>query len=398
MQTVRDSSYSQSAVEPILLSRQAASVGASFSHYLDEILSGALQVSFHFQPIVDLRRGIPAGYEALARFPPAMGPAPDVVFAAAGALGKRIALEAVVTRAAILSKVLLPPDTFLSINLSVPFLISRQWKSLLSTVADLAGFVIEITEEESVADYDAMRCALAHIRALGGSIAVDDAGSGYASLKHVVEMKPAFVKLDRMFVSRCDTDRAKAVLIEMMGQACDRLDAWVVAEGIETQQELEELIHLGVPLGQGYHLGRPQPAMLPLAADVAAAIRIRAQQQRVFSGLAPYLESCPLCATAQAARDLLASTDAAAVIVADKWNRPGTLIERHPLLGLREVAELMKTQLASDPLDSLYRALNRPPATRYDPIIVIDAKGDLQGLVSLDRLTRAMLDRSPATL
>jgi len=395
---MRDSSFSEASAEPILLPQRAAPLGESFSLHLDAILAGDLPITFHYQPIVDLRRGTPAGYEALARFPSIMGPAPDVIFAAAGALGKRLALEAVVTRAAILSKALLPPDTFLSVNVSVQFLISRQWKSLLSTVADLAGFVIEITEEESVADYDAMRCALAHIRALGGSVAVDDAGSGYASLKHVVEMKPAFVKLDRMFITRCDTDRAKSVLIEMMGQACDRLDAWVVAEGIETQQELEELILLGVPLGQGYHLGRPQPAMLPLASDVAAAIRIRAQQQRVNSGLAPYLESCPLCATTAAARDLLTTTDATCVIIADKWNRPGTLLERHPLLGLREVTELMKTQLASDPVDALYRALTRPLATRYDPLVVIDAKGDLQGLVSLDRLTRSLLDRSPSAL
>ncbi len=83
--------------------------------------------------------------------------------------------------------------------------------------------------------------------------AVDDAGSGYSSLQHIMEMRPNFIKLDRNFITNCDSDPAKSVLIEMLGKAANRLDAWIIAEGIETKEELAELIRLGVPLVQGTH-------------------------------------------------------------------------------------------------------------------------------------------------
>jgi EAL domain-containing protein (putative c-di-GMP-specific phosphodiesterase class I) len=359
---------------------------------LEAILNGESPIVFHYQPIVDLSRGVTTGYEALVRFPKAMGPAPDIAFDAASLFGRRLELEEAVTRAALYSRALLPANCFLSLNTSPTFLLSDQWQAVLSTVCDLSGVVIEITEGEPISDYAHIRSRIAQIRRLGGSIAVDDAGAGYASLKHIVEMKPSFIKLDRVFIESCHSDRAKAALIEMMGRAANRLDAWIIAEGIETLGELNELMHLGVPLGQGYYLGRPNPVMNPLHEERASDIRSRNQAQSTSAGLQRFLQPTPSLATPQAAQTMLAvdlSVDT--VVVLDKWSRPIEIVERHPVAGIRRVQDIMKTQLLSDPAETLHRALTRPALTRFDPITVIDSQGEYLGILSIDRLMRSFL-------
>jgi EAL domain-containing protein (putative c-di-GMP-specific phosphodiesterase class I) len=381
------------------LEGETASADA-FGWVLSSVLRGELPVAFHYQPIVDLKRGAVAGYEALARFPNVLGPTPDLCFAAAARVGKRLELEQVVARTVLFGRALLPPDTFYSINLSAAFLVSERWQQVLATVTDLVGVVIEITEEESIGDYVNVRNRLSQIRDLGGCIAVDDAGSGYASLQHVVEMKPSFVKLDRQLVGNCHIDPAKAVVIEMIGQAANRLDAWIIAEGIESQQELDKLIRLGLPLGQGYHLGRPEPVMQSLGSGLAAAIRSRLQKQTGTNTLLPLIETCPSAPTRDAAQRLLcppgsSAAPASACLIAcvvDQWSRPLQVIERHPLLGVRVLPEPMKIQLSNDPSEVLLRALTRDAASRFDPLTVIDGRGQLQGIVPMDRLMRAVLD------
>jgi len=230
------------------------------------------------------------------------------------------------------------------------------------------------------------------IRSLGGSIAVDDAGAGYASLKHVVEIKPSFIKLDRMFISNCHTDRAKAALIEMIGRVASRLDAWIVAEGIETEPELCELMQLGVPLGQGFLLGYPHPQMQSLPAEKAALILERVQAHNSQSDLRKYLQPCPVHSNPCSAQSLMAEDLAVdTVVVIDQWNRPVEIVERHPIGGLRRILDIMKIQILSDPAEVLHRALTRPAIRRFDPFAVIDNQGQFQGIVSIDRLMRAFL-------
>lgn len=367
----------------------------SFRMHLESLIEGRRAVTLHFQPIVDLARGVAAGYETLARFPSVMGPAPDLCFEAAGRINLRMELEEVVVRSALLSKALLPPDCFLSVNMSPGFLVSAHWQRVLSGVTGLGGIVIEITEEESITDYATVRTKLAQIRALGGCIAVDDAGSGFASLKHIVEMKPAFIKLDRTFISGCNNDPAKSALIEMMGRAANRLDAWIIAEGIETEPELNELIQLGVPLGQGYFLGKPDALMHPVAAPKTSAIVARVQAHNGSDRLTRHIEPCATRPTREAARELLLSPSQQTVVVLDKWNRPTQLLDRHPILGVQETMELMKIQAQTSPEEVLLRALTRPAATRFDPFVVIDEQGAFQGVVRIDRLMRGLIEAAP---
>jgi EAL domain-containing protein (putative c-di-GMP-specific phosphodiesterase class I) len=360
---------------------------------IDRVLQGTLLFKLHFQPIVDLRHACVVGYEALVRFPPEIGLAPDVTFQMAQRLGKRLQLEEVVIRGTLAASANLPPNCFLSINLSPDFLLSTHWDDVLLQVESLSRIVIEITEQDVIEDYGAMRAKLASIHALGGTVAVDDTGSGYSSLKHVMELKPSFVKLDRFFVGGCHSERAKLALIEMIGLATDRLDAWIIAEGVETEAELDELIRLNVPLVQGYLLGRPGPEMQPLAEDKVKSLRERSHALQRTQTIQRHIELCITSNDAEAAKALLRDEDDRQLaVVVDRWNRPLQLLENHPLLGIRAVSGLLTVQVASSPVTVLQRALTRAASSRFDPFVVIDEQGRFQGAARMDRLMGAILD------
>ena len=91
-------------------------------------------------------------------------------------------------------------------------------------------------------------------------IAVDDAGSGYASLRHILELRPAFVKLDHALILGIESDQARRALVAGMRLFAGDADIQLIAEGIETQPQLDTLRQLDIELGQGFLLGRPGPA------------------------------------------------------------------------------------------------------------------------------------------
>ncbi len=117
--------------------------------------------------------------------------------------------------------------------------------------------MLEVTERAPVADYPALREALDVLRGTGVRFAVDDAGAGWASLQHVLELSPDFIKLDRALVRGVEDDPSRRTLIEGLLPVAAGMDARVIAEGIEGAAQLEALRELGVPLGQGFFLGRP---------------------------------------------------------------------------------------------------------------------------------------------
>jgi len=355
-------------------------------HFL-RLLDGTLPFSFHYQPIVDLRRAIVVGYEALARFPREIGLPPDQCIALATQHGIGPALECAIFSKALSARVHLPRNCFLTINVSPTFLLSEHWLQVLPALGNLDGIVVEITEQDQIQDYDEMRRRLEAIRALGASIAVDDMGSGYASLKHVMELKPNFVKLDRFFVDGCHRERSKAMFIEMIGTAAGHLDAWIIAEGVEAATELDELMRLGIPLAQGYYLGRPDAEMKALPAD--KSIHALAET----TTLARYTDFCHTCNSRQEATALMAingKLDLVAVV--DQWNRPVEFIDRHTLADVRFLTHGMKAQLASLPVEVLQRALTRSLASRFDPIAVVDEFGTFRGAIRVDRLMTSVLE------
>ncbi len=95
--------------------------------------------------------------------------------------------------------------------------------------------------------------------ALGFQIALDDTGTGYASLEAVMELAPEFIKVDRSFVARIDEDQSRKELVRALQSLAQRIGALIIGEGLSTLEELETLGELGIPYGQGWLFGKPHP-------------------------------------------------------------------------------------------------------------------------------------------
>ena len=208
-----------------------------------------------FQPIVDMVQDKVVGYEALTRFND--GSDPEAVFVEAAAVHKGIALEGAVLGAALAASRALPPAAWLNVNASPEFILAGgQLRYLISGTN--RPIVVEVTEHEAIVDYPAFRAA---IEALGPRVrlAVDDMGTGFTSLRHILELHPAFVKLDRWLVSGLESDEARQAMIVGLQHFARKTGSQLIAEGIETDREIAVLRSLEIHLGQGYALGRPQP-------------------------------------------------------------------------------------------------------------------------------------------
>jgi PAS domain S-box-containing protein len=219
-----------------------------------------------FQPIVDLATGERLGYEALTRFTSAT--APDIVFADARAAGLESELELATLAAAISSAAGLPHGAWLSLNVSPTLVTGDDRLATLLRRSD-RPLVLEVTEHIHVDDYVDFREAIDRLRP-GVRVAVDDAGAGVANFSHIIELRPAFVKVDIGLVRGIDTDLSRQALMVGLLHFADKSASQTIAEGLETDAELAMLRELGVPLAQGYLLGRPAPV-----ADWAGALERR---------------------------------------------------------------------------------------------------------------------------
>jgi len=206
-----------------------------------------------FQPIVELETRTTVGYEALTRF--ADGTPPDRVFAEARACWLAIELEKATLAAVLEAAAELPASAWLNVNVSAEIVLADE---PLGSILEPVGrqTVLELTEHVEVTDYAALRAAIAR---LGPDVrlAVDDAGAGFASFRHILELAPDYVKLDRGIIHGVGGDPGRQALVAGMVHFAGKTGATLIAEGVETEAEARELRALGVSLGQGYHLGRP---------------------------------------------------------------------------------------------------------------------------------------------
>jgi EAL domain-containing protein (putative c-di-GMP-specific phosphodiesterase class I)/DNA-binding response OmpR family regulator len=218
-----------------------------------------------FQRVIDLASGTTVGYEALTRFHD--GTRPDRRFADADAVGLGLELESACLSAALVDAARLPGDGWLSLNVSPALLLERgRLKDCL--VGQTRPVVLEVTEHVAIQNYGAVREAVSSIGA-NVQIAVDDAGAGFASFRHILELRPDYVKLDIGLVRQIDHDDVRQALVAGIVYFAKKSGCRLIAEGIETPGERRQLHSLGVDLGQGYLLGRPARAGEPL--DRAAA-------------------------------------------------------------------------------------------------------------------------------
>ena len=237
-----------------------------------------------FQPIISLSERRILGYEALTRGPsnsPLHSPVP--LFAVARQNARLSELEVASRQSACrrFSELQLPGMLFL--NISPETLLEPEHQpgrtlQLLQTYGIApAQVVIELTEQAPIEDFSLLHTALHHYRSMGFSIALDDLGAGYSSLRLWSELRPDYVKIDRHFIDGIHLDAVKREFVGSILKMAGASRAQVIAEGIELPEELAVLADMGVDLLQGYLFSRPldQPssdihALLPKL-DTSAA-------------------------------------------------------------------------------------------------------------------------------
>jgi PAS domain S-box-containing protein len=351
---------------------------------IERTIRGEQGLRLVVQPIVDLARGVVCGYEALSRFSGPPDATPDVWFAAAGTAGLSGVLEARAVQAALERRAGLPPNCFLSLNVSPHALAAPEVRDVFAQAGGLGGVVVEITEQSVVEDYASLHALLDPLREAGAMVAVDDAGAGYASLSHVLALRPDLVKLDRSLADGVDRDPAKAAVVEMLGGLAGRLDAWLLAEGIEREAELDTLVKLGVPLAQGYLLARPADEFVTAIPD-ALAEGLRARREPPSAGtVAMLVEPVARVREDDSGLGLPAGEDLG--IVVDAAGRPLALVRRGPHGILRGLSAVMTVLPQASVRDVVLRALARPETERFDALACHDEVGRLLGIVRLERL------------
>jgi EAL domain-containing protein (putative c-di-GMP-specific phosphodiesterase class I) len=209
-----------------------------------------------FQPIVDLVTSRPAGVEALSRFTSEPVRSPDVWFAKAAQVGLGLELEMAAVEAAVNSLERVTPGIFMAVNVSPEGVASRRLDDLLGRVSP-DRVVLEITEHERIESYPPLLAAIKRHREQGVRLAIDDAGAGYASLRHILQLTPDFIKLDIALTKDIEFHQSQRALASALVAFAREIGATITAEGIERFDELTVLRDLGVKLGQGYYLGRP---------------------------------------------------------------------------------------------------------------------------------------------
>jgi len=252
--------------------------------------AGPERLSSWVQPIVALTTGRVAGYEALARFGNYRGPVADR-FARAWATGSGPTLEADALREA-LALTDRPASTYLAVNVSPRAITDRVVRDILDT--DLTGIVVELTEAHDLPTPE-LRGMAEWLRERNARLAIDDVGTGYAGLERLITVRPDLIKLDRSLVAHLLDDVVSRLMVESLVSFARRIDASVVAEGIEDERLLEVVAELDVSYGQGFLFGRAAPDWtVPGAEAVRAATQVHQQALSATPKQAAFLDELVL--------------------------------------------------------------------------------------------------------
>jgi EAL domain-containing protein (putative c-di-GMP-specific phosphodiesterase class I) len=220
------------------------------------LLDGGNGFRVAFQPIFDLRNRSVVGYEALSRFTGGPSRAPNEWFAEAADLGLGVELEIAAVQAALTCFDDMPDHAYLSVNVSPEAMTSSSFFKAITGKAE-DRLVVEVTEHARVESYAELAETVLALRGRGVRLAIDDVGAGFASLRHVLRLRPDIIKLDITLTRSIDTDPVRRALASSFIRFADDIHATIAAEGIETGGELEELCTLGVGCGQGFFLAEP---------------------------------------------------------------------------------------------------------------------------------------------
>lgn len=355
-----------------------------------------------FQPIVDVSRGVVAGFEMLARFDLPGGDRPAEWFDSAARLGFVEELDAAMLQAAVICLPDLPPNTFLTANVTSLGAASDTVRATFRDAGDISGLVVELTEQTTTNDPKVLIDFAEIVRASGGMIAIDDLGTGYSSMQRVMAIRPEFLKIDRSFVTALHGDEAKVAAVEMMGGLADRIDAWIIAEGIEEFPELDRIVKLGVPLVQGFLLSRPAASLLPdlnprVASHLASVAKTA--DQATSCDLAPLVDRVEPIAHpfGQEEVDDRFKADMALehLPTIDELSRPGLLIRRSRVGDERRwKASPMIVHPGAQLVNVSRRAMTRASSERFSPLVYASEEGKYVGLVRIESMLEALALRS----
>jgi len=400
---------------PLAATLSAAAARRAVRHVLE---TGAVRTLC--QPIGSLSTGDILGYEALSRPeapPPLDSPQEFLAAASACDLLEQVDHAWRLVAVARLGQ-LLAHEQLLFINCTPTALISgllspSSFQSIVRRHAlQPERVVLEITEERAISDFDQLRRIVSAFRTAGFLFAIDDAGAGPSSLQSIVELRPDFIKLDRWLARDIEFDRGRRSMVEAICTFARQVGARVVAEGIETREQLTAFVELGADFGQGYFLGRPEPLPSPTSAEARLAIH-RANRQRrdapVVSRVGDLVTITPTVSAHTPGARLMdhfaRNRHLEAVVVLDGSRvdgivTRGRIFERMsgqfglPLNGRRPAAELCVPATCVDasasPRTAARAALERAAPFQQDPLVVLEGT-QLAGIVRVHELLQAVL-------
>jgi len=265
---------------------------------LREIIQ-ARQLTALFQPIIQMHTGEIVGYEGLIRGP-SDSPlhSPLNLFKVARACDLSVEVEHLCRRVTLerFAELQLPGNLFLNVSPECLLLQPQDRRGetlgyIHEVGIDPKRVIIELTESQPTYDYDMLRAAVTHYRAMGFRIAIDDLGEGFSSLRLWSELRPEYVKIDMHFVQGINQDAIKLQFVRSIQEIAEKSGTFVIAEGIETDAELLMIRDLGVAYGQGYKIARPHahPALEP-SGDIRNLLRqngVAVYPQETRRGKAP---------------------------------------------------------------------------------------------------------------
>ncbi len=342
-----------------------------------------------FAPIADLKRGGAAGYEVLLGIDTDHAQSP-ADWARTLHPARAARAESRLVAGALAEREHLPAGARLGVTVSAAGLRSPEMRSVIAEAGALDGVLLLVAGDgEDIAD------ALERVRDAGAAVGVDETGSGYDSLRYVLDLRPDFVRISAEFVGGIDGDAAKGAVVEALVSLAERTGATVIADGIPGRPELSALRRMGIPLGQGPLFGPPAAAMAPLSAVVADAIRRASppvEPGETVAGLIESRHALPWGSSLDEVADAFLEDPLNDVIVlVDEQARPLALAERASLLrGEPYERPVMRISPSSPQKSVARRAAARPWLERYHPLVACDRRGVYLGLVRIEQLLDAL--------
>ncbi len=336
-----------------------------------------------YQPVVDLRTGDCAGYEALTRVADWPARSPQPWFTAAARTGLAGQLEAASLGNALKGRTDLEVEQFLAVNIAAPFLDEEAVLAVLRGQPDLAGLVVELSWPDGVAAESAPSAAVAAMRVSGLRIACDVADAGRVELDRMTQLRPDLVKLDASLVKGAYEDPVRDRLVRLVVSMAEEMGAVVQAEGVESLDDARHMQVVGVRLAQGWLFGRARPSFLPPSAEVATWLRTS------------WDETVTLTRTGRLARPI--PSDWPADGTPTDWiaelDTDGRLVALVDAAGERiNASRLLRLRAAQDLRSAAVRVLASGGDRRTLGLLsVTDENGRFLGLAEVDTLMREVL-------